>query len=253
MLLQTFKTLVVKMVGAMFSIGCGLVAGKEGPFIQCGACIAALALQVTTHARNWLDSHKQATTHASGAVASSEQPLGDAAPAAATASSNDVLQDGCATSNTKPAGANSTRSIQRTPREQQQQQHSFNGSGYVQLGLPHSSATHHTWQQYEEQQQFKQLQHHQVAMGAGAGVAAAFISPLAGAAYSVEEATTTYSGTLLTQVGCHAEQIHTHTHFVLGVVAPLAERKHCQGLVSGSRQQRRRKVVAARLQLQLHC
>jgi hypothetical protein len=38
---QTLKTLTVKALGAMCSIGAGLVAGKEGPFIQVGTLLSA--------------------------------------------------------------------------------------------------------------------------------------------------------------------------------------------------------------------
>ena len=38
MLLQV-KTLVAKLVGVVFSIAAGLIAGKEGPFVQGGGIV----------------------------------------------------------------------------------------------------------------------------------------------------------------------------------------------------------------------
>lgn len=70
--LQTLKTLVVKGLGAMCSIGAGLVAGKEGPFIQCGASIAWLL----ACGSNWLGGMLSRRQHG-GRSSSAASSLGD--------------------------------------------------------------------------------------------------------------------------------------------------------------------------------
>ena len=56
------------------------------------------------------------------------------------------------------------------------------------------------WQQ-QQKERLARVQHQDAAaMGAGAGVAAAFIAPMAGAAYAVEDAASQYSSTLLEMV-----------------------------------------------------
>lgn len=120
----------------MCSIGAGLVAGKEGPFIQCGACIAHLTLQGS---RRLLGRHCA--------------PLA-AAPAAAT----------------------------------QRQQRG---------GEEESSSD---WQQRVHERITQEHARDAAAVGAGAGVAAAFIAPMAGASYAVEDAASSRNNTMLAMV-----------------------------------------------------
>lgn len=215
---QTFKTLMVKAVGAMFSIGSGLVAGKEGPFIQCGACIAALVLQLKYQMNNWLSNRSTTRTtsspssssngsckrrqnqaaHSRGSLPTTvvdAEAAGKDPTRAHQAATASVAQHSFSQQGLQPISA-STSVIEQ---DQQQAQQLPSAARVSQVQAEGAAAADAAW--WEEQQKLRRRQQHdQAAMGAGAGVAAAFVAPLAGAAYSIEEATSIYSGTMFTQV-----------------------------------------------------
>lgn len=138
----------MKGLGAMCSIGAGLVAGKEGPFIQCGASIAWLLAcaaewtgkRLSIPRQAWQrnrDNHKQQVSLRKQNEVHTRQP--------------------------------------QVEEQQQHQQHEM----------------------FQEARRRERLRHDAAAMGAGAGVAAAFIAPMAGAAYAVEDIATRYSNVVL--------------------------------------------------------
>lgn len=221
----------------MFSIGSGLIAGKEGPFIQCGACIAAVLLNWSIWVIQQVSRHSASSKQAASSAAldwSSKDPTQggtkdtDIVQAALSETRSTLTTDQSANNST--ALVQGTRHLQHPKPQaqtaddlgddekytgcsvQQEQQakaqertaspiacQSFPDCG-DHLRPPSQPQADDAWQQQQQFWRHTRLKQDQAAMGAGAGVAAAFIAPLAGAAYSIEEASTRYSGNLLTQV-----------------------------------------------------
>eukprot|EP00878_Enallax_costatus_P021372 GHUV01022622.1.p1 GENE.GHUV01022622.1~~GHUV01022622.1.p1 ORF type:complete len:539 (+),score=137.95 GHUV01022622.1:262-1878(+) len=148
----------------MFSIGSGLIAGKEGPFIQCGACIAAILLQ-------WSQNLAARTQY-----------------------------DPWDWTNTLPRTENLSNRQEQQQHAQHVSQPLSKDSTVVEVQPDDRMGVHDDdWLRMQQQRELQRLRHDQVAMGAGAGIAAAFVAPLAGAAYTIEEASSHYSGSLLSQ------------------------------------------------------
>lgn len=146
----------------MCSIGGGLVAGKEGPFIQCGSSIAWL---ISSWAASWNDrimQRKQSTTTTG-------------------------RRSSCSTGRATSASREDFYAADR-----EQDSNSIDKQQHLER--------ERWWQQGQHDRLALRQHHDAAAMGAGAGVAGAFIAPLAGAGYAVEDAATQYSNIMLAMV-----------------------------------------------------
>lgn len=153
----------------MCSIGAGLVAGKEGPFIQCGASIAWLL----ACGSDWLGGVLSRHQLRGGGSSSSSRGRNRAASAGAEQAASgaaSLSMLGLETEYSRASGSVAC-SVNAAACEQQQSAAATDQELRLQR------------QQHEVQQEacrMRRLLHDAAAMGAGAGVAAAFIAPMAG-------------------------------------------------------------------------